>query len=53
MLTELRKHVPATVAAVQGAFEDLRLTSSTYDLVFTAASLHWTEPADRWSHVAA
>jgi SAM-dependent methyltransferase len=52
MLAELRKHVPATVATVQGAFEDLPLTS-TYDLVFAAASLHWTDPADRWSRVAA
>ena len=52
MLTELRKHVPETVATVQGAFEDLPLTS-TYDLVFAAASLHWTEPAHRWSRVAA
>jgi SAM-dependent methyltransferase len=51
MLAELRKHVPATVATVQGAFEDLPLTS-TYDLVFAAASLHWTDPADRWSRVA-
>ncbi|MEU4604848.1 methyltransferase domain-containing protein [Kribbella sp. NPDC023972] len=51
MLAELRKHVPATVATVQGAFEDLSLTS-TYDLVFAAASLHWTDPADRWSRVA-
>lgn len=52
MLTELRKHVPATVATMQGAFEDLPLTS-TYDLVFAAASLHWTEPPHRWSRVAA
>jgi SAM-dependent methyltransferase len=52
MLAELRKHVPATVVTVQGAFEDLPLTSS-YDLVFAAASLHWTDPADRWSRVAA
>jgi SAM-dependent methyltransferase len=52
MLTELRKHVPSTVATVHGAFEDLPLTS-TYDLVFAAASLHWTEPASRWSRVAA
>src|SRR6266508_5985765 len=52
MLAELRKHVPATVTTVQGALEDLRLTS-TYDLVFAAASLHWTEPANRWSRVAA
>jgi SAM-dependent methyltransferase len=52
MLMELRKHVPASVVTVQGAFEDVPLTS-TYDLVFAAASLHWTEPADRWSRVAA
>ena len=52
MLTELRKHVPETVATVQGAFEELPLTS-TYDLVFAAASLHWTERAHRWSRVAA
>jgi SAM-dependent methyltransferase len=52
MLVELRKHVPATVATVQCAFEDLPLTT-TYDLVFAAASLHWTEPTHRWSRVAA
>ncbi|MDX6309519.1 MAG: hypothetical protein QOI06_2565 [Nocardioidaceae bacterium] len=52
MLTELRKHVPATVATVQAAFEDLPLTP-VYDLVFAAASLHWTKPDDRWSRVAA
>jgi SAM-dependent methyltransferase len=52
MLAELRKHVPASVVTVRGAFEDLPLTS-TYDLVFAAASLHWTEPVDRWSRVAA
>jgi hypothetical protein len=44
MLTELRTHVPATVAVVQAAFEGLPLTS-TYDLVFAAAALHWTDPA--------
>jgi SAM-dependent methyltransferase len=52
MLEELRKHVPATVTSVHSAFEDLPLTS-TYDLVFAAAALHWTEPAGRWSRVAA
>jgi len=51
MLTELRKHVPSTVDTVHGAFEKLPLTS-TYDLVFAAASLHWTEQAGRWSRVA-
>jgi SAM-dependent methyltransferase len=52
MLSELRKHVPARVATLCSAFEDLPLTSS-YDLVFAAASLHWTQPVDRWSRVAA
>ena len=52
MLEELRRHVPATVGTVRGAFEDLPLTS-TYDLVFAAAALHWTEPTGRWSRVAA
>ncbi|TCC52564.1 class I SAM-dependent methyltransferase [Kribbella capetownensis] len=52
MLEELRKQVPSSVTAVQGAFEDLPLTS-TFDLVFAAASLHWTDPTDRWTRVAA
>src|SRR5882757_1462505 len=43
MLAELRRHVPASVTAVQAAFEDLT-TDTTYDLVYAAASLHWTEP---------
>lgn len=52
MLAELRKHVPETVTAVQSAFEDLPLTAA-YDLVFAAASLHWTKPEHRWSRIAA
>lgn len=52
MLAELQKHVPATVDTVQATFEDLRL-NTTYDLIFAAASLHWTEPDQRWSRVAA
>ena len=52
MLAELRRHVPATVHAVQASFEDLPL-DQVYDLVFAAAALHWTEPVDRWSRVAA
>jgi SAM-dependent methyltransferase len=52
MLTELRKHVPEAVATVRAAFEDLPLTPA-YDLVFAAASLHWTDPDHRWSRVAA
>jgi SAM-dependent methyltransferase len=52
MLTELRKHVPAAVLTTQSTFEELRL-GSTYDLIFAAASLHWTEPTHRWSRMAA
>lgn len=54
MLVELRHHVPAAaaVATVTAAFEELPL-DCTYDLVFAAASLHWTLAADRWSRVAA
>jgi SAM-dependent methyltransferase len=44
MLAELRRHVPETVSTVQARFEELPLTA-TYDLVFAAASLHWTEQA--------
>jgi SAM-dependent methyltransferase len=52
MLTELRKHVPASVKTVQAAFEDLHLAES-YGLVYAAAALHWTKPEGRWSRVAA
>ncbi|MGO1973864.1 MAG: class I SAM-dependent methyltransferase [Propionibacteriaceae bacterium] len=52
MLTELRKHGPATVATRHGALEGLD-GMGTFDLVFAAASLHWTEAAGRWSRVAA
>jgi SAM-dependent methyltransferase len=52
MLAELRKHVPDTVRTVPAAFEDLPLTPG-YDLVFAAASLHWTRPDQRWERVAA
>lgn len=52
MLAELREHVPQTVVTVQASFEDLLLTPA-YDLVFAAASLHWTEPSHRWMRVAA
>lgn len=46
------KHVPPSARIVVGALEELALTE-TYDLVFAAASLHWTEPAGRWSRIAA
>jgi SAM-dependent methyltransferase len=52
MLAELRMNTPATVTTVQAALEDLRL-EETYQLVYAAAALHWTNPASRWSRIAA
>jgi SAM-dependent methyltransferase len=52
MLAELRKHLPASVNAVEAAFEDLPLDSS-YDLVYSAAALHWTNPDGRWERMSA
>ncbi len=52
MLAELRRHVPGTVATVEAAFEDVAV-DTVYDLVFAAASFHWTDPDGRWSRVAA
>jgi SAM-dependent methyltransferase len=51
MLVELTRHVPPTVNPLQVGFEDLD-TAETYELVYAAASLHWTEPQGRWSRVA-
>lgn len=51
MLAELREHVPPTVVTIQTSFEDLPITPA-YDLVFAAASLHWTEPGNRWRRIA-
>lgn len=52
MLVELQKHVPASVLTRCAPFEALPLTS-VYDLVFAAASMHWTHADQRWSRVAA
>ncbi len=52
MLEELRKHLPADVTAVQAALEDLPLDTS-YELVYSAAALHWTNPEGRWDRMAA
>ena len=51
MLAELRKHLPANVTTVQAAFEDLP-TDSSYELVYSAAALHWTNPEGRWARMA-
>ncbi|MFJ5730744.1 class I SAM-dependent methyltransferase [Streptomyces paradoxus] len=52
MLAELRKHVPANVATMRAAFEDLR-PGERYALVYAAAALHWTDPEGRWPRIAA
>ncbi|MFD8229369.1 class I SAM-dependent methyltransferase [Streptomyces massasporeus] len=52
MLAELREHVPANVSTVQAAFEDVR-PGERYGLVYAAAALHWTNPENRWSRMAA
>ena len=52
MLAELRKHVPADVATLRAAFEDLR-PGERYALVYAAAALHWTAPEGRWPRIAA
>lgn len=52
MLAELARHVPASVRPVRSTFEELPLTT-TYDLVYAAAALHWTRPEGRWERAAA
>ncbi|MFJ6659624.1 class I SAM-dependent methyltransferase [Streptomyces sp. NPDC091377] len=52
MLAELRRRVPDSVRAVRATFEEVR-PRAPYDLVYAAASLHWTAPESRWSRVAA
>jgi trans-aconitate methyltransferase len=44
--------VPANVTTVQAAFEDLR-SGESYELVYAAAALHWTNPEGRWPRMAA
>ena len=51
MLGELSRQLP-TVGTVEGTLEDLG-TIGPFDLVYAAASLHWTPPAGRWERVAA
>ena len=51
MLAVLRRHVPG-VTTVRDGFDDLPLTT-TYDLVYAAAAMHWTRPEGRWERVAA
>ncbi|MFJ9772936.1 class I SAM-dependent methyltransferase [Kitasatospora sp. NPDC101157] len=55
MLAELRRNVPAGgpagVRTVRSAFEALA-PGERYDLVYAAASLHWTRPQGRWERIA-
>jgi SAM-dependent methyltransferase len=51
MLAELQRQVPAA-SSFRSTFEDLPV-GPTYDLVFAAAALHWTDPAGRWERVSA
>jgi Methyltransferase domain len=48
ILAELREHMPANVATVHAAFEELR-PSERYGPVYAAAALHWADPGGRWS----
>ncbi|MFC6704431.1 class I SAM-dependent methyltransferase [Flexivirga alba] len=50
MLDELSRRLPE-VATVHAPLEKLPVLGP-FDLVFAAASLHWTEPAGRWSRIA-
>ena len=52
MLGELRRHVPDGVVTVRASLENLQVPGR-FDLVFAAASLHWTEAAGRWPRIAA
>lgn len=52
MLAELRRHLPEGVRTLHAPFEELAGTGR-FDLVFAAAAMHWTDPADRWPRVAA
>lgn len=51
MLAELSRQLPATPKRTT-TFEDLPI-GDPYDLVFSAAALHWTDPNGRWERIAA
>jgi SAM-dependent methyltransferase len=51
MLAELRRHVPPSVTPVRASLETLE-TQERFDLVYAAAALHWTDPAQRWARIA-
>ncbi|KQZ70334.1 class I SAM-dependent methyltransferase [Nocardioides sp. Root151] len=51
MLAELRRHVPESVTARQSTLEAYP-EGEVFDLVYAAASLHWTDPATRFTRIA-
>jgi trans-aconitate methyltransferase len=51
MLDVLRQYVPANVVAVHAPLEELS-PGTTYDLVYVAAALHWTDAEGRWRRIA-
>lgn len=52
MLAVLRERAsPAEV--IQARLEELPASLSGFDLVYAAASLHWTQPDGRWQRIAA
>ncbi len=52
MIAQLGAHVGGDVTPVLGTFEEADLVGPV-DLVYAAAALHWTDPATRWSKIAA
>lgn len=51
MLEELRRHVPASVTVRCSTLEEYP-TGERFDLVYAAASLHWTDPTTRMGRIA-
>ena len=52
MLAELESNVSGDVHPLLSTFESADLAGH-FDLVYAAAALHWTDPATRWSRIAA
>jgi SAM-dependent methyltransferase len=52
MLAVLAREIAGpTVRPIQSRFEDFH-ADEPYDLLYAAASWHWTDPATRWPHAA-
>lgn len=52
MLAVLRERAP-TAQVIQSRLEELPAWLSGFDVVYAAASLHWTRPDGRWQRIAA